>query len=450
MRRLLLAGVLALALLPGSASAASVQLLRYTAGSLAGPAIAGDSVVVDAYHPRNTLDVLAVAPGGQPRRLLRLAPPDDVNGTALLAASGDRVLLRRSFESGAADLLGGTIRGPLSVIESCPQESQLSFPPAPAIDGDLSAWTAADCVRDRVRIQLGASQRTVDAGGYIPALAAAGRYVAWIGGQRLTVYDAQAGSVAYSVAIPPATFLDVDADGTAVIAPSDVGNGHGACGHDFPDRITYYTPAEPAAHLVPVSSCREVVKIAGGRIAFVERLGDGSDELALTDLAGRAVRPVAHVDALGSFDFDGSRVAWTQRRCLDTLLLRRDASDSSAQDPAVRCPVRVGSPRLARDGTLHVAVACPNGCRPEPGASLQGLELISPNWLHVWRRSGIHIRYSPFVPLSMPPGGRTVARLPLTARQRALLRRHRRVSVRLKVLFQDVYLPRVIRTARAG
>jgi hypothetical protein len=42
-----------------------------------------------------------------------------------------------------------------------------------------------------------------------------------------------------------------------------------------------------------------------------------------------------------------------------------------------------------------------------------------------------------------------VVRLPLTSHQRALLRRRHSVSVRLKVLLQNVYLPRVARTAHA-
>jgi len=51
----------------------------------------------------------------------------------------------------------GPLAGPLSKLESCPQDANLSFPPTPALDGDLSAWTAAGCIRDRIHIQLGAT-----------------------------------------------------------------------------------------------------------------------------------------------------------------------------------------------------------------------------------------------------------------------------------------------------
>jgi hypothetical protein len=131
-------------------------------------------------------------------------------------------------------------------------------------------------------------------------------------------------------------------------------------------------------------------------------------------------------------------------------VLRRDASDTSAEDPPVTCPVHVGRPILRRDGTLHVAVACPNGCRPVPGATQQGMEIVSPRWLHVWSkdRHG-NIRYSPFVKFDLQAGKRTVVRLPLTSHQRALLHRRHSASIRLKVLLQNVYLPRVARTAHA-
>ena len=196
------------------------------------------------------------------------------------------------------------------------------------------------------------------------------------------------------------------------------------------------------------------MKIASNRIAFAEHLAGGGDRLALTNLAGTQIQPVARIDAkptpFPDFDYDGARIAWTQTRCRDFAVLSRAATDTSAEDAAVSCPVRVGSPRLRGDGTLHVAVACPQGCRPVPGASQQGIEIVSPRWLHVWSkdRRG-NIRYSPFVKFDLQAGKRTVVRLPLTSHQRALLRRRHSASIRLKVLLQDVYLPRLVRTAHA-
>ena len=76
------------------------------------------------------------------------------------------------------------------------------------------------------------------------------------------------------------------------------------------------------------------------------------------------------------------------------------------------------------------------------------MQVISPHWLHVVGKSRGVTRYTPFVPFSLRAGGRTVIRLPLTASQRAGLRRHPHTSVRLKVLLQHIYLPRIARTTR--
>ena len=141
-------------------------------------------------------------------------------------------------------------------------------------------------------------------------------------------------------------------------------------------------------------------------------------------------------------------MAWSQTRCRDYALFVRDASDAGAPDPAVTCPIRVGSPRLSRDGTIHVRIACPNGCRTLPGQG-QGMTVVSPRWLHVWSQTRGTTRYAPYVPFSLRAGGSTTLRLPTTRYQRSVIRRKGRVSVRLKINAQDVYLPRIARTLRA-
>jgi hypothetical protein len=443
--------VLLMLVVPSTASAASVEVFRSNGTHFAGPALAGNSVVVGSYPPNHTIDVLSASPGAPPKRPLHVTTP---NSSPVFSASGDTILARVNNESGATDLYRGPLAGPLTKVESCGQNVNLVFPPAPAIDADLSAWSASGCVRDRIRMQLGAVSRTVDADGFVYGLAAAGRYVAWTSNstsRRLTVYDVQAGQTAYTVPIMPADRLDVQADGTVALAQLDLAANRSAC-HGPPSRITYFTVAQPVAHTVPVSSCFDTVKIAANRIGFSEHLGSGGNRLALTNLAGTQVQPVARIDAEPStfpdFDYDGTHVAWTQVRCRDEVVLRRDASDTSAEDPPVTCPVRVGRPQLNRDGTLHLAVSCPKGCRPVPGTTQQGVQIVSPHWLHVWSkdRRGT-IRYSPFVPVNLQAGKRTVVRLPLTSHQRALLRRRHSASVRLKVLLQNVYMPRVARTA---
>jgi hypothetical protein len=298
----------------------------------------------------------------------------------------------------------------------------------------------------------------VEASGYVHAIAAAGRYVAWIdsdlssGAYHLTVYDVQAGQTAYTLQIKPTDWLDVQADGTATVTQFDDTLDRRPC-NTFQEHPTYFTVAEPVAHTLPQSTCFRNIKIAGGRIAFVEHLTNG-DRLELVNLAGTQVQPVARLDAQPTaapdFDYDGAHVAWTQTRCRHFVVLRRDASDTSPESPAVSCPVRLGSPRLNRDGTLHLAVSCSSGCRSDRSNSLSGIQIVSPRWLHVWGKTrSDSTRYSPFVPVNLQAGKRTVVRLPLTSHQRALLRRRHSVSVRLKVLLQNVYMPRVARTAHA-
>ena len=443
--------VLLLLALPSTASAAGVEIFRSSATHFAGPALAGDNVLVASYPPNHTIDILSTAPGNVVKRPLHVTAP---NSSPIFSASGDTILARVNNESGASDLYRGPLAGPLTKLQSCGRESNLSFPAAPVIDADLEAWSADQCVRDRIHMQLGTITRTVDAGGYVYGLAAAGRYVAWTSNstaRQLTVYDVQAGQTAYTVPIAPADRLDVQSDGTVALTQPDLSADRSAC-HGVPARVTYFTLAEPVAHTVPVSSCFDVVKIAANLIGFAQHLPSGGERLALTNLAGTEIQPVARIDAepatFPDFDYDGRHIAWTQVRCRDEVVLRRDVSDTSAEDPAVTCPVHVGRPILRRDGTLHVAVSCPKGCRPTLGAGQQGIQIVSPHWLHV-RSKDRHgnVRYSPFVRVDLRAGKRTVVRLPLTSHQRALLRRRHSVSVRLKVLLQNVYLPRIARTA---
>jgi hypothetical protein len=447
--------VLLMLVVPSTASAASVEMLRSTQAQFSSPALAGDSVVATIFRGNEVVDVVSGTAGAPARRLLRLTV---ANGNLLSAASGNRVLAQTGSESGTSDLYGGPVAGPLTKLATCPQTTSNAFAPAPALDGDLSATAATDCVRNRLRMQLGATTRIVEASGYVHAIAAAGRYVAWIdsdlssGAYHLTVYDVQAGQTAYTLQIKPTDWLDVQADGTAAITQFDDTLDRRPC-NTFQEHPTYFTVAEPVAHTLPQSTCFRNIKIAGGRIAFVEHLTNG-DRLELVNLAGTQVQPVARLDAKPTaapdFDYDGAHVAWTQTRCRDFVVLRRDASDISPESPAVSCPVRLGSPRLNRDGTLHLAVSCSSGCRSDRSNSLSGIQIVSPRWLHVWGKTrSDSTRYSPFVPVNLQAGKRTVVRLPLTSHQRALLRRRHEVSIRLKVLLQNVYMPRVARTAHA-
>ncbi|MGZ4201595.1 MAG: hypothetical protein ACXVRH_06030 [Thermoleophilaceae bacterium] len=475
MRALVTAIAVAL-VLPGTAAAATTTVMESSSAHFFEPAVAGDSVVADAYRPKEIVDVLVAQPGQKPALLLRVTPPVPHTGAgAHPVASGNQVLVRRWTEGGATDIFSGTLPGPLTKIQSCPQDTNLAFQPPPALDGTLAVWSAGDCNRNHVLVRVGGTSKTIDAGGPVIAVAAGGQDVAWLNRQTsgevsATWFNAEpptdqpfTADVSFSIPedsrgrpLGPPEQLDVDGS-TVVLAQPLTGTRSPLCPHDLPAEISVATivPRGVITNQVPELLCslNQTVKVGGGRIAFVERLGSGLDQLTTSALDGSDARPVALFEPRffgTSFDFDGSRVAWTDVRCRSSVVLRRDVADTSAPEPATTCPVKVGSPRLSRDGTLHVAVACPNGCQPDGSSSVQGIQIISPHWLHVVGKTRRVTRYAPFVPFSLAPGKRTVVHLPMTATQRATLRRRGKASVRLKVLLQDVYLPRVIRTARAG
>jgi hypothetical protein len=198
-------------------------------------------------------------------------------------------------------------------------------------------------------------------------------------------------------------------------------------------------------------SCESAVRIAGNRIAYVHDLGNRGRMLATIDLAGTARQDIARLDMFppnAAFDFDGTRLAWSQVRCRDNAVFVRDAADASAPDAAVTCPINVGTPRLARDNTIHGPLSCPKGCRSLSGSG-QGMTVFAPRWLHVWRKTRNNIVYAPYRPFSLKPGGKTVLKLPTTANQRRLIRKKRRVNIRLKINAQNVYLPRIVRDVHA-
>lgn len=451
MRRL---AVLLLLLTPASAHAAGSQL-HAADGFLHRPALAGDHVVAAEQRPGRVIRLLsAPVAGGAPTTLLEAAPGQGGPAFVTYAGSPSRVLARRSFEGASTDILAGLPLGPLTGLDACAPAPE--FLPAPAVDGDLAAWAGADCTQARIRIQDGETTRTIDAGGFVHAVAVARPYVAWLAmdrgknpvGTRLVVQDVTTGQDAYAANVPPATELDVQSDGTAVIAtfaPVDRACSGGPRAH-----VLWYSPANPQGTEVPVGrACEAAVRIAGGRIAFVAAPGGAQRVLSLTTLTGGTTEPVARVDSfppLASFDFDGSRLAWSQVRCRDHALRVRDAADTSPPDAAVACPLRLGTPRLRRDRRIHVPVACPNGCRSLPRL---GMTVIAPRWLHVWRKTRRTTHYAPYVGFDIRPGGRAVVKLPTTRYQRRVIRRKRRVPVRLKVNAQNLYLSRVARTLRA-
>ena len=222
------------------------------------------------------------------------------------AGSADRVSPRSAYEGGPNAVLSGPPTGPLATeLEACGDE--LDFAPGPAVDGDVAAWAGAECVRQRIRIRTGDTSRVVDAGDHVYDVAVGGRFVAWLVMERpadpreplrtrLVVYDTASGANAYTTLVPPALEVDVQADGTAVLATS-ADRLEPICPSGRPRaRLLYYTVAEPMEHEVPARSCETAVRVAADRVAYIEYLGGSGRMLTLTCFTGTDKRPVARMD----------------------------------------------------------------------------------------------------------------------------------------------------------
>ncbi|HWH44268.1 MAG TPA: hypothetical protein VNT32_06025 [Thermoleophilaceae bacterium] len=446
MWRLTATGIVLALLAPATAATASREVLESHA-ALGVPALASDRVVVSAFPAPGAIDLLSAPFAGDASRLLswRGHPRDPASIT--YGAAGSRVVAARGLaEGGTRDVLSGPPAGPLAIRESCETVSAVS----PAGGGSVIAWGGAGCVPDRLRIEWDGGAADIDPPGFVTALAAGGRFAAWLALDRATdpvrtrlfVYDTAARAIVRDEPVPPSSDLDVQEDGTALIDTFAPGPADG-CPPSAPAPRFVLFPAGAPARDVPLRSCSSRVRIAGGRIAFVQRTASGGEVISLAGLAGEDVQAITGQESfppMPRFDWDGERVAWATTRCRDHALFVRDPADGGPAPDGGHCRIRIGSPRLGRDGSLHVRVACREGCIGGPG-----LTVISPRWLHFRSRG----RPMPYRGFDLRPERATTLRLPLTARQRALIRRRGRVEVRLKALGLNLYEPRVARTLRA-
>jgi hypothetical protein len=84
--------------------------------------------------------------------------------------------------------------------------------------------------------------------------------------------------------------------------------------------LGWFSPAEPRLHALPLELSifsSAPLAVAGGRIAFVRRLGEGASyELVVTDLQGNAetYANFAKSEQFTDFAFDGERIAWVISR----------------------------------------------------------------------------------------------------------------------------------------
>ena len=446
-RSLLVTAILTLAL-AAPAGADPVTVMRFRDSPASSVALAGDRVLALSYFDfpatrGEGAKVLSGAPGIRPSTLAVQADHRLI-AQLRIAGSATQALITRVEEP--TRVLVGTPSGPVRTVDSCPYYYRSD----PAADGDLAAWP---CGSNRVTILKGGdlTRIEIDRSTSLAAVAVGGRFVAWVAERipdlmaptyQLTVFDTTSGEAAYVVDDVPFTGgeLQVQDDGTSAVITNTSARAGGCPLDDGVGEIRYYTALEPRAHVVPLKPCTYGIRLAKGRIAFMDR-AKPSGVLSIARLDGTVTERVARANPVESeglpFDFDGAQIAWGRSRCSDAVVQRRAVGDGSPTEPGVTCPVRVGRPRVGTD--FRVPIACPRGCRALAG---EGMSIEAPFWLKS--------RHPQLTLFRARPGGKTTAVFSLSKRQRTLLRKHPRARVRFFLAGENFVRRNVVRTLGPG
>jgi len=217
-------------------------------------------------------------------------------------------------------------------------------------------------VRDLASPAEPAEGRTIATSeGAIGPVRLAGRFVAWRQNPPVLpsgspagpppvvlVADRSTGAVVSSLTGASASY-DVQEDGTLVA----VGAG---------GKVTALTVGGSPRVLLPVGA--ERLRTAAGRVV-VKRRAAGRDELLIVDASGAATVLARSPKDFLPFDFDGTRVTWTQEGCrgVSTLFVEDDPAAPDAMSVA-SCPFAIRKiPTRLRRGALELLLSCPKGCR---------------------------------------------------------------------------------------
>jgi hypothetical protein len=306
----LLAIVLALFAVPGSV--ASVPLLRIPAG----PTLAGDGVVW-TQGVGSAISVVLWRPG----RRLTVVSRFESDGFLALAGSGSHVIVVRSAAIcgegqpcvAREDALAGPRAGPLRPVigtRSC--TAQYASVPAVDVGGAIAAYAQPRCAPRRILV-LDLAHRPVrilfSTSTSAESVRLAGRFLAWPRRGSIVVYDWRVRRVAYRYPAPVnVTDFDVQADGKVAMLSGDA-------------RISWFSPAQPRAHLLPFRAAAGApeVRIAGDQLAFARQVDGDESDLVVAALSGRLTRIAAFVDPdrltrsypfHSDVSFDGRRITW--------------------------------------------------------------------------------------------------------------------------------------------
>jgi hypothetical protein len=326
---------------------------------LVGPRLAGSSIVWAEQNSRGGIDVRRAGSTGTVRPVASLPRPGRLVAL-VLEASPRRVGLSElacgpdcSREITADRVLEGPLAGPLAHVIGCSPDSipcgnAMNCVVPPAVD----VWEHAVAIGSTcgtpsfVRDHSGGSGYTDTTLPGVEGARIAGRYLIWreslpSGKSDLVVYDRTAGHEAYRIAAPFAD-VDIQEDGKVAFTIPEPGESGRA-------RIAWASLDEPVAHVVGTARGYPSLLIASDRIAVRDGPAASRQPLKVLTLSGQVQARALDEAPIGSFDFDGARLAWASQPCADAHVLAWDLSQPRPPAaPRGACPAAmVDQARLA-------------------------------------------------------------------------------------------------------
>ena len=367
---------------PGPATAADSTREFTITVPLAGPALAGEDVIV-AYPGRGgRFAVRAIRPGrrrtlGQFSRLVNQGSAGDRELAIDASSSGVAVGFALNTGVDEPEVSLGEVQvaplfGPATTLARC--RDRAFGAGHVAVTGSVVGGVDLGCRRGvYARRGFGPRGAVRRFGFAANELRVAGRYVAAQRASAIRVYDRTAGGEAFRISTAGSgRSFDIAADGTVAL----VDGADGSCA------VRIFSPKAQSGRQLPTQAACGPIRLAGGRVLFVREAGADREHLVVTDLHGgdvRVVSPRLMTGALANeaprgalsmpgdgLDFDGRRFAYLAPGCVYPRLVVGPVPAVGAAEPgAGDCPLTVSPDdelQVDARGNLTPSVSCPNGC----------------------------------------------------------------------------------------
>lgn len=385
---------LALCLAFGGVADASPREVARVGGELIGPRLIEDEVAwIDQGCPDCFLGGTAArfrvfatdrSGDGPPRRLAQGFTESSLGGSVSVFQSVDfdlsstSLAIQRSETAAAftgefySTLLRFGARGErLPVVFECKSRGSVPY----AVDGErvlfvdgCNSETEAVVLVDRRTEERRTIAVISDEARGIRDVALAGDFAAYVlsdrqGAGELVVSGVNGvGGYRVPMALGATTEIDLDASGRLAVLTPALAPDDDACA----GTLSWYAPAEPFAHRLPVEPCPVPIAWAGERIAYTGGPASTStgDELRTVGLDGHDQLGVdaGHV-GLHSFDADERALAYGLSACDGGIRLFVLPLSERAGPPPASCPTRLASRKVGvRGRRADVRLACPRGC----------------------------------------------------------------------------------------